>query len=255
MEPTLTPLLARGDAKRINAWLEEGGCVCVSVRACGGRQEGERRRVLLCHHGNTSPCLPWTPLQTSPRPSDKNANSRKIQQQDHKDLFFPPQIVPDIFFASVTRQSYLVPCLCGGKMWALIRFWIKETSHSKETGNHNEADFEARTAPQSKVFWTLQKFHSGPHTSSSPWPLWSKWQQEEPQSPGKYIDIFTCKYSGGIIIFIFFTAGEPLFSFCFPNLKKAEEAFSWQQNGNTCGTSLGVHLFLYLSCNVLHYLC
>ena len=54
--------------------------------------------------------------------------------------------------------------------------------------------------------------------------------------------------------FFFFTAGHPLFFSLLSKLKKAEEAFSWQQNGNTRRTSLGVRLCLSLSSNVLHYL-
>lgn len=55
-----------------------------------GRQEGERRRVLLCHHGNTSPTLPWSPLQPNPKPADENARSGKFSSRTRRTSFLPP---------------------------------------------------------------------------------------------------------------------------------------------------------------------
>lgn len=89
MEPTLTPLLACGDAERINAWLEEGVRVCMS-RGETGRRAEESIALSPQQHIVLSPV---DSPSAQPKALGLKRAQRGIQQQDLKGLvFFSPKL-------------------------------------------------------------------------------------------------------------------------------------------------------------------
>lgn len=232
--------------------LTRGEGVCMIL--CVGRQEGERRRVLLCHHGNTSPCLLWTSFSPARGPQMKT-NTGNSAAGPKGPCFCRLNCARHIFAVIIWQR------LCSMFMWREdsnvqeIQNSKYRKYHLKETENHKKTDLknsEGERAPQSKV---LGKFFWTPRFILKlrlPFP--SDLCHLSKKNCNRLSKILAFLFANQHVGGYFYSKKDNFFYWAFQNWIKQRKLFpnsKKKTHGTPVRAFLGEHKCLYLSCNVL----